>query len=74
MFTNRKERGELLEGLVISNKEVDIPNFSQVIISYHICMGENQPNNIQKVTKSRYIFKLFENFVDHYLIFLSWFL
>ncbi|CAI8609135.1 unnamed protein product [Vicia faba] len=38
MFTNRKERGELLEGLVISNKEIDIPNFSQRI---HLLWGEN---------------------------------
>lgn len=29
MFTNRKERGELLDGLVISNKDVNIPNFTQ---------------------------------------------
>ena len=30
MFTNRKERGELLEGLVISNKDTKVPNFPQV--------------------------------------------
>ncbi|XP_026431933.1 uncharacterized protein LOC113329168 isoform X2 [Papaver somniferum] len=29
MFTNRKERAELLEGLVISNKDITIPNFTQ---------------------------------------------
>jgi hypothetical protein len=34
MFKNRKERGELLDGLVISNKDINIPNFSQVIIIY----------------------------------------
>ncbi|KAG5535896.1 hypothetical protein RHGRI_023617 [Rhododendron griersonianum] len=28
-FTNRKERGELLEGLVVSNKDATIPNFQQ---------------------------------------------
>lgn len=38
MFTNRKERGELLEGLVISNKDVVIPKFSQRI---HLLWGEN---------------------------------
>ncbi|AET03894.1 putative acylglycerol lipase [Medicago truncatula] len=38
MFTNRKERGELLDGLVISNKDVSIPNFSQRI---HLLWGEN---------------------------------
>lgn len=37
MFTNRKERGELLEGLVISNKDVNIPNFPQRI---HLLWGE----------------------------------
>ncbi|CAL0314451.1 unnamed protein product [Lupinus luteus] len=29
MFTNREERGELLEGLVISNKDITIPQFQQ---------------------------------------------
>lgn len=38
MFTNRKERGELLDGLVISNKDVNIPNFTQRI---HLLWGEN---------------------------------
>ncbi|XP_058766612.1 uncharacterized protein LOC131640217 [Vicia villosa] len=38
MFTNRKERSELLEGLVISNKENNIPSFSQRI---HLLWGEN---------------------------------
>ncbi|CAN4083281.1 unnamed protein product [Withania somnifera] len=38
MFTNRKERGELLEGLVVSNKEATIPNFPQRI---HLLWGEN---------------------------------
>lgn len=38
MFTNRKERGELLEGLVVSNKETTIPNFPQRI---HLLWGEN---------------------------------
>ncbi|XWS45423.1 hypothetical protein CRYUN_Cryun15aG0135500 [Craigia yunnanensis] len=32
MFTNRKERAELLEALVISNKDATIPSFPQVII------------------------------------------
>ncbi|KAK7262863.1 hypothetical protein RJT34_30444 [Clitoria ternatea] len=36
MFNNRKERGELLEGLVISN--TDIPKFPQRI---HLLWGEN---------------------------------
>lgn len=31
MFTNRKERAELLEGLVINNKDPTIPRFVQVI-------------------------------------------
>lgn len=31
MFTNRKERSELLEALVISNKDATIPFFPQVI-------------------------------------------
>ncbi|KAF1861656.1 hypothetical protein Lal_00026060 [Lupinus albus] len=30
MFTNRKEQAELLEGLVISNKDITIPQFQQV--------------------------------------------
>jgi pimeloyl-ACP methyl ester carboxylesterase len=38
MFTNRKERAELLEALVISNKDATIPNFSQRI---HLLWGEN---------------------------------
>ncbi|KAJ8641430.1 hypothetical protein MRB53_018124 [Persea americana] len=32
MFTHRKEREELLEGLVISNKDLAIPHFSQPIL------------------------------------------
>ncbi|KAH7851442.1 hypothetical protein Vadar_011630 [Vaccinium darrowii] len=39
MFTNRKERGELLEGLVVSNKDASIPNFQQERI--HLLWGEN---------------------------------
>jgi len=31
MFTNRKERGELLEGLVVDNKDIVIHNFPQVV-------------------------------------------
>ncbi|TKY55823.1 Epoxide hydrolase 4 [Spatholobus suberectus] len=38
MFTNRKERSELLEGLVISNRDITIPNFPQRI---HLLWGEN---------------------------------
>ncbi|XP_024975101.1 uncharacterized protein LOC112513169 [Cynara cardunculus var. scolymus] len=38
MFNNRKERGELLEGLIISNKDDTIPQFSQRI---HLLWGEN---------------------------------
>ncbi|GAV60037.1 Abhydrolase_6 domain-containing protein [Cephalotus follicularis] len=38
MFTNRKERAELLEGLVISNKDCKIPKFPQRI---HLLWGEN---------------------------------
>ncbi|KAJ7944281.1 Alpha/beta hydrolase fold [Quillaja saponaria] len=38
MFTNRKERSELLEALVISNKDTTIPNFPQRI---HLLWGEN---------------------------------
>ncbi|KAK2657196.1 hypothetical protein Ddye_010248 [Dipteronia dyeriana] len=38
MFTNRKERAELLEGLVINNKDRTIPNFPQRI---HLLWGEN---------------------------------
>lgn len=38
MFTNRKERGELLEGLVISNQDATVPNFPQRI---HLLWGEN---------------------------------
>nr|XP_043608469.1 epoxide hydrolase 4-like [Erigeron canadensis] len=37
MFNNRKERAELLEGLIVSNKE-DIPHFPQKI---HLLWGEN---------------------------------
>ncbi|KAG8478248.1 hypothetical protein CXB51_028161 [Gossypium anomalum] len=37
MFTNRKERAELLEGLVISNKDATIPSFPQRI---HLLWGE----------------------------------
>ncbi|XP_022894651.1 uncharacterized protein LOC111409000 [Olea europaea var. sylvestris] len=38
MFNNRKERGELLEGLVVSNKDTNIPHFPQRI---HLLLGEN---------------------------------
>ncbi|XP_010263643.1 PREDICTED: epoxide hydrolase 4 [Nelumbo nucifera] len=39
MFTNRKERSELLEALVSSNKDITtVPNFSQ---SIHLLWGEN---------------------------------
>ncbi|KAG9146050.1 hypothetical protein Leryth_016607 [Lithospermum erythrorhizon] len=38
MFNNRKEKAELLEGLVISNKDTTIPNFSQRI---HLLWGQN---------------------------------
>ncbi|XP_057967538.1 uncharacterized protein LOC131157415 [Malania oleifera] len=38
MFTNRKERSELLEALVISNKDSSIPCFPQRI---HLLWGEN---------------------------------
>ncbi|MCL7024924.1 hypothetical protein MKW94_001367 [Papaver nudicaule] len=37
MFTNREERAELLEALVISNKDITIPNFTQRI---HLLWGE----------------------------------
>ncbi|KAF8406442.1 hypothetical protein HHK36_008529 [Tetracentron sinense] len=37
MFTNRKERAELLEALVISNKDPTIPNLTQRI---HLLWGE----------------------------------
>ena len=30
MFTNRKERAELLEGLVVSNKDATVPILPQV--------------------------------------------
>ncbi|KAK0603899.1 hypothetical protein LWI29_009903 [Acer saccharum] len=37
MFTNRKERAELLEGPVISNTDQTIPNFPQnTIVLYHV--------------------------------------
>ncbi|KAK4393682.1 Biotin biosynthesis bifunctional protein BioHC [Sesamum angolense] len=38
MFNNRKERAELLEGLVVSTKDTSIPNFRQRI---HLLWGEN---------------------------------
>ncbi|KAK2981599.1 hypothetical protein RJ640_011129 [Escallonia rubra] len=38
MFNNRKERGELLEGLIVSNKDTFIPGFPQRI---HLLWGEN---------------------------------
>ncbi|GFQ06849.1 epoxide hydrolase 4 [Phtheirospermum japonicum] len=38
MFNNRKERAELLEGLVVSTKDTTIPNFTQRI---HLLWGEN---------------------------------
>ncbi|KAK6924364.1 hypothetical protein RJ641_010564 [Dillenia turbinata] len=38
IFTNRKERSELLEALVISNKDVSVPTFPQKI---HLLWGEN---------------------------------
>lgn len=37
MFTNRKERIELLEGLIVSNKDITIPKFPQRI---HLLWGE----------------------------------
>lgn len=51
MFTNRKEKAELLEALVVSNKDPTIPNFPQVfqlppflsshIYSYRVSSSEN---------------------------------
>ncbi|CAA0839561.1 alpha/beta-Hydrolases superfamily protein [Striga hermonthica] len=38
MFNNRKERGELLEGLLVTTKETNIPNFTQRI---HLLWGDN---------------------------------
>ncbi|XP_019154540.1 PREDICTED: epoxide hydrolase 4-like [Ipomoea nil] len=38
MYGNRKERSELLEGLVVSNKDITIPAFPQRI---HLLWGEN---------------------------------
>lgn len=38
MFSNRKERGELLEGLVISNMDSTVPSFPQRI---HLLWGED---------------------------------
>ncbi|CAH8357731.1 unnamed protein product [Eruca vesicaria subsp. sativa] len=38
MITNRNERAELLEGLVISNKDVTIPRFQKKI---HVLWGES---------------------------------
>ncbi|OAY57400.1 putative aminoacrylate hydrolase RutD isoform X1 [Manihot esculenta] len=38
MFANREERAELLEGLIISNKDPTIPRFSQKI---HLLWGED---------------------------------
>ncbi|XLR64412.1 hypothetical protein S83_015084, partial [Arachis hypogaea] len=38
MFSNRKERCELLEALLISYKHINIPIFSQRI---HLLWGEN---------------------------------
>ncbi|CDP02016.1 unnamed protein product [Coffea canephora] len=38
MFNNRKERGELLDGVVVSNKDATIPTFTQQI---HLLWGEN---------------------------------
>ncbi|XP_022894650.1 monoacylglycerol lipase ABHD6-like [Olea europaea var. sylvestris] len=38
MFNNRKEREELLEGLVVSNKDTNIPEFPQRI---HLLWGKN---------------------------------
>ncbi|CAA2970985.1 epoxide hydrolase 4-like [Olea europaea subsp. europaea] len=38
MFNNRKEREELLEGLVVSNKDTNIPDFPQRI---HLLWGKN---------------------------------
>ncbi|GMY11519.1 epoxide hydrolase 3-like [Fagus crenata] len=38
MFTNRKERAELLEGLVISNNDTTVPSFPQRI---HLLWSEN---------------------------------
>ena len=35
MFNNRKERAELLEGLVISNKDAKVPNLEQVPAHRH---------------------------------------
>ncbi|PON67654.1 Epoxide hydrolase-like [Parasponia andersonii] len=38
MFTNRKERSELLEALIVNSKDPTIPNFPQRI---HLLWGEN---------------------------------
>ncbi|XP_065010664.1 uncharacterized protein LOC135640290 isoform X2 [Musa acuminata AAA Group] len=42
MFSNRKERAELLEGLVISNKDAKVPSLDQVCVQRILLLwGEN---------------------------------
>ncbi|XP_022136704.1 monoacylglycerol lipase abhd6-A-like [Momordica charantia] len=48
MFNNRKDRAELLEGLIISNKDSTVPKFTQKI---HLLWGEN--DQIFKVELAR---------------------
>ena len=45
MFTNRKERGELLEGLIVSNKDPTVPNFPQVIYLSRTHSGSRLPRS-----------------------------
>jgi hypothetical protein len=45
MFSNRKERGELLEGLIVSNKDPTVPNFSQVIYLSRTHFGRRLPRS-----------------------------
>ncbi|CAA3025751.1 epoxide hydrolase 4-like [Olea europaea subsp. europaea] len=47
MFNNRKERAELLEGLVVTNKDVAIPKFPQVLLG----------NFIELISQAQKVFK-----------------
>ncbi len=49
MFTNRKERGELLEALIISNKDAKVPYLPQRI---HLLWGENDQIFLQELARN----------------------
>ncbi|KAF9619513.1 hypothetical protein IFM89_007261 [Coptis chinensis] len=56
MFTNRKERSELLEALIVSNRDVTIPSFSQLSGCYHRKLGDKA--TLESITKGGHLVHL----------------